>query len=504
MSDNATGIDVVQLTHDVREQISRRSGQAGQMDGQSMEDRSHITSTETLGSINDEIDGLRLQIQRGEPSPPVLRLRDRLGSSVKRRLYRFLWWQTDQIKALVALTLKRGREEKNVLDALSERIDREGPETHRLVLECKREIHKNENRLKELESAQLKLQAAEIERNVHAKVQWDAELASMRRELADLRAALEKFTEVSHRLDTQKDQLAARLAELRGRLDTETAHREQLAARLSELGLFTHQTRTSLSIQDRRLGLFLEEARKRLPGELGQDQVQGMAQEHKNHRYDTVYTAFEDVFRGSCEEIKSRQAVYLPLLEKHGIGSPAMPLLDLGCGRGEWLALLSEHGLHARGVDRNDDMVERCQSSGLAVTKGEALPYLTSLPAASLGAVTTFHMVEHMPFDDVLALVDESLRVLKPGGILILETPNPQNILVGAHTFYLDPTHLKPLPSPMLRFFVEARGFCDAHVLELQPYPETVRFPDDGKGVANRLNDYFYGPRDYAVIGRRP
>lgn len=495
MSGNAlpTSIDVVQLTQHIREQISRRSGQAAQMDVQSMEDRSHITSTETLGSINDEIDSLRSRIQGGEPSSTYLTLRDRLGSWVRRRLYRFLWWQSDQINALVALTLKRGREEKNVLDALSQSITREGPETYRQVLECKRQIHQNENRLKELESAQLKLQATEIERNVRAKVQLDAEWA-------DLRTALEKLAEISHRLDTEsahRDQLATRLAEL-------TAHKEQLATRLSELGLFTHQTRTSLSIQDRRLGLFLEEARKRLPGALGQDQVQDMAKEHRNHRYDALYTAFEDVFRGTKEEIKSRQTVYLPLLEKYGIGSPAMPLLDLGCGRGEWLALLSEHGLHARGVDRNDDMVERCQSSGLAVTKGEALPYLTSLPDASLGAVTTFHMVEHMPFDDVLALVDESLRVLKPGGILILETPNPQNILVGAHTFYLDPTHLKPLPSPMLRFFVEARGFCDAHVLELQPYPETVRFPDDGRGVANRLNDYFYGPRDYAVIGRRP
>jgi O-antigen chain-terminating methyltransferase len=113
-------------------------------------------------------------------------------------------------------------------------------------------------------------------------------------------------------------------------------------------------------------------------------------------------------------------------------------------------------------------------------------------------------MVEHMPFDTILTLVDEALRVLKPGGILILETPNPQNILVGSYTFHFDPTHLKPLPSPMLRFFVEARGFCHVQVRDLHPYPETVRVPDDGKGVAARLNDYLYGPQDYAVIGKKP
>jgi O-antigen chain-terminating methyltransferase len=113
-------------------------------------------------------------------------------------------------------------------------------------------------------------------------------------------------------------------------------------------------------------------------------------------------------------------------------------------------------------------------------------------------------MVEHLPFEATLALVDECLRILRTGGILILETPNPKNILVGAHAFHFDPSHLKPLPSPMLRFFVEARGFCDVDVWELHPYPEAVRFPDDGKGIANRLNDYFYGPQDYAVIGRKP
>jgi O-antigen chain-terminating methyltransferase len=148
-------------------------------------------------------------------------------------------------------------------------------------------------------------------------------------------------------------------------------------------------------------------------------------------------------------------------------------------------------------------MVERCKALGLPVAQGDSLLYLSSFPDASLGAVTAFHMVEHMPFDVVLTLVDESLRVLKPGGLLILETPNPANLQVGAFSFHLDPTHLKPLPSPMLRFFVEGRGFCDVHVKELHPYPEVVRFADDGRGVASRLNDYFYGPQDYAVIGRK-
>jgi SAM-dependent methyltransferase len=317
---------------------------------------------------------------------------------------------------------------------------------------------------------------------------------------------------------THKEQLGARLAEverwaheaatnradLAHRMDAESASTRQLAVRLSDLGLFTHQTRANLSIQDSRLALFIEEARKHLPRPLREEDLRDMVNDHTRHRFDSLYAAFEDVFRGTREDVKSRQSVYLPLLQEHGVGSAAMPLLDLGCGRGEWLELLGEHGLKACGVDLNEAMIDRCKSFGLEVVKADALPYLGTLPDGCMGAVTAFHMVEHMPFDVVLTLVDESLRVLKPGGLLILETPNPSNLQVAALTFHLDPTHLKPLPSIMLRFFVEGRGFCDVHVRELHPYPEVLRFADHGNGLANRLNDYFYGPQDYAVIGRRP
>jgi O-antigen chain-terminating methyltransferase len=328
----------------------------------------------------------------------------------------------------------------------------------------------------------------------------------------------ERLSTLAQRVEGESSlvgQLAGRLADfersinettgvLAQRFDGGHLQTQQLAARLSELGIFTHQTRASLSIQDRRLSLFMEEFRRQMPNPLPQEIVQTAAKQQAQHRYDSLYTAFEDVFRGTREEIKARQAIYLPLLKEHGVGSPAMPLLDLGCGRGEFLELLREHGMEARGVDLNEAMVERCQSLGLPVSHGDALPFLGTLPDACLGALTAFHMVEHMPFDVVLALVDESLRVLKQGGILILETPNPANVLVGSHTFHLDPTHLKPLPSPMLRFFVEGRGFCNVYVQELHPYPQVVRLPEDGSGIATRINDFLYGPQDYAVIGRKP
>jgi SAM-dependent methyltransferase len=291
-----------------------------------------------------------------------------------------------------------------------------------------------------------------------------------------------------------------RTVEAHGRqFDSLAARSQQISAEISNLGLLTHRNRADLSVQDRRISIFIEEARRRLPEPFDSQQVSRL-KGLDEHKYDSLYVAFEDVFRGSREEIKARQSAYLPLLERHHIGIPVMPLLDVGCGRGEWLEVLRDHHRIARGVDRNDKMVEYCRAAAFEVERGDALEYLRSLPAQSLGAVTSFHLVEHLPFETVIALVDESLRVLRPGGILILETPNPQNLLVGTHTFYLDPTHLRPLPSAMLRFFVEARGFCQVEVHELHPYDASIRFPDESI-IASRLNDYLYGSQDYAVIG---
>lgn len=496
MSTNAvqTNIDAAQLTQRIRDQLDRSANPSLVHVTEERVDRPVAGSLlESLRSADRELDSLASQLENGEPSPDELPIRGRIGLLLKRRLYRLLWWQTHQIKAITGLMIRRGRDEFNAISQLAERAVRQTGDVSQLnqsIIECKRQINESENRLRQLESAQLRLQAAEIERNVRDAAQLEANLALLRQEL-------------SGKIDEIREELTQRISGAVGQQQQEIAQREQLAARLSDLGLFTHQTRTALTLQERRLTLVMEEARKRLPEPLSCDQLQAVVNEHDNHKYDSIYVGFEDVFRGSREEIKARQSIYLPLLEENGIGSPEMPILDLGCGRGEWLESLHERDLRASGVDRNERMVDYCTSAGLQVVKSDVLPYLRTLPDASVGAVTSFHMVEHLPFGTILELVDESLRILRAGGVLILETPNPANILVGAYAFHFDPTHLKPLPSPMLRFFVEARGFCEVHVRELHPYPDSVRFPDDGKGLAKRLNDYLYGPQDYAVIGRK-
>ena len=496
MSSNAfqKNIDAAQLTERIREQLDRSSNSPLVHIAEERIDRPIAGQLlESIRSVDRELDSLASQLESGEPSPGQPNLRGRIGTLLKRRLYRLLWWQTQQIKALTALVMRQGQDELNAISELSERSTRQTADIRQLsqsIAECKRQIKESEERLRQLESAQLRLQAAEIERNVKGAAQLETTVASVRQEIND------KLTEMRRELTQRIDGAV-------GQQQQETAQREQFADRLSELGLFTHQTRTALTLQERRLTLFIDEARKQLPEALSSDQVRQMVNQHDDHKYDSSYVAFEDVFRGSREEIKARQSIYLPLLEENGIGSVEMPILDVGCGRGEWLELLRERDLRASGVDRNERMVDHCISAGLQVIKSDVLLYLRTLPDASLGAVTSFHMVEHLPFETILALVDESLRVLRAGGFLILETPNPANILVGSYAFHFDPTHLKPLPGPMLRFFVESRGFCDVHIRELHPYPDSVRFPDDGKGMAKRLNDYLYGPQDYAVIGRK-
>ena len=118
--------------------------------------------------------------------------------------------------------------------------------------------------------------------------------------------------------------------------------------------------------------------------------------------------------------------------------------------------------------------------------------------------MTAFHVVEHLPFRVILDLLDQAVRVLKPGGVLILETPNPANLIVGANSFYLDPSHIRPLPSELLRFAVESRGFCHVETVPLHPLEDCYRLEETGNGAAKLLNDLVCSARDYAIIAERP
>ena len=248
---------------------------------------------------------------------------------------------------------------------------------------------------------------------------------------------------------------------------------------------------------ERRLALLLEEARKRLPAPMDERQISAIVSKLEGLDA-SQYADFEDIFRGTREDIKNRQAAYLPYLKKAPGRGAARPILDVGCGRGEFLEMLHENGHEGTGVDSNPNMVERCRELGLQVERADGLEYLRRSKAGHYAAVTAFHVVEHVPHPRLLALLDEAFRALRSGGLLILETPNPKNLIVGASNFYMDPTHLNPIPPEQLRFVVEARGFVNAEIKPMHPVPEYAR--PAGVEIPDYLAELLYGPQDYAVV----
>ncbi len=320
-------------------------------------------------------------------------------------------------------------------------------------------------------------------------------------------AALQALVERLAHDSAQAAQTTARLEELvankQHRLEELDAKIDAVELTWRAQGHKMDQLRIAVSLQERRLTLLLEEARKRLPKPLDAEQLQAFTDELP-HVADAGHLGFEDAFRGSREEIKERVSIYVPKLRAAEAGTDGAPIVDLGCGRGELLEVLREHGLKASGVDNNEAAIDKCRELKLDVVRGDIFEALRKFPDGSLGGLTALHVVEHLPFPLVLRLLDETLRVLRPGGIAIYETPNPTNILVGASNFYIDPTHRNPVHPQTLRYLVEARGMIRVETMMLHPFPPEMRLPEADSPAARIINEHFFGPQDYAVVGRRP
>lgn len=217
---------------------------------------------------------------------------------------------------------------------------------------------------------------------------------------------------------------------------------------------------------------------------------------------DSFYLAFENRFRGDEATLRQRLSYYLPLLEAvEPLQRGLLPLVDIGCGRGEWLQMLPE-GCARLGVDLNAMNVAACRERGLVAEQADALRWLASQPAASVAVISAFHVIEHLRFEQLNTLLDECLRVLAPGGMLIFETPNPENLITAATHFHTDPTHLHPLPPAFTEFFVQFKGFAEVTIHRLNPIPREYALDEDSE-VARRCDALFYGPQDYAVTARR-
>lgn len=218
---------------------------------------------------------------------------------------------------------------------------------------------------------------------------------------------------------------------------------------------------------------------------------------------DSFYHRLENRYRGSVEEIADRLRIYLPDVEAAVLRTGGKPVMDIGCGRGEWLGLLKRAGIDGFGVDTNAVQIEAAKEQGLDVRLGDALRALADQPDNSLALISAHHLVEHLPFDAVAWIAREAGRVLAPGGVLLFETPHTRNVLVGATTFHTDPTHLKPMPEQVLTVLFDTAGFDPVEVRALNPherFSEFLQMPDFNDELAFLL----FGPQDLAVLGTKP
>lgn len=210
-----------------------------------------------------------------------------------------------------------------------------------------------------------------------------------------------------------------------------------------------------------------------------------------------VYALFEERFRGSPAKIAEGQRFYLDLLR----GVPG-PVLDVGCGRGEFLRLLEEAGMAAGGIESNAVCAEACRREGLDVEEGDALELLGRRPAGKLGAVVAFQVVEHWSPEVILRFLQEARRALAPGGLFVAETINSDSIS-ALRAFYLDPTHVRPVPPEAFRFLAEAAGFTDVRIEYRSPLPASERL-EERSDNERKLNALLFGAQDYALVGRAP
>lgn len=227
----------------------------------------------------------------------------------------------------------------------------------------------------------------------------------------------------------------------------------------------------------------------------------------------SAYAAFENRFRRSDEALASRFAKHAG---EFAITPPGSAILDLGCGRGEFLQALAKSGRKGRGVESNASAVAACQAKGLDVVRGDLIEFLKSVESGSVGGVFAAQVAEHLPPPVLQALLVEAHRVLVKGGLLILETVNPRSVTGLLEVFNRDLTHQKPLHPETLSFLASAAGFADVRVEMLSPVEplSQLRRIDGGSAVpanvvevfnenVDRLNALLYGSLEYALHARR-
>lgn len=206
------------------------------------------------------------------------------------------------------------------------------------------------------------------------------------------------------------------------------------------------------------------------------------------------YSRFAERFRGTDEEIRRNMEFYRPIF------AGKENVLDIGCGRGEFLDVMREAGVPARGIDLGEECIQQCRDQGLQAEVADLFPFLAAQPDEEFDGILSSQVVEHLPPDRLPEMIRLCATKLRRGGVLALETPNPECLAIFATYFYLDPTHTRPMPHQYLQFCMEEAGLTGIEVHRLNPavdtMPELASLPTD-------FRERFFGGLDYAIIGRK-
>lgn len=223
----------------------------------------------------------------------------------------------------------------------------------------------------------------------------------------------------------------------------------------------------------------------------------------ENRLPDEWYVSFENKFRGETSQITERLKNYINLFEGK------KKVIDLGCGRGEFLQLMRENNIPAQGVDTNRSMVDICQNNGLDVSQKDCLEMLESQTEESIGGIFASQLVEHLSLKTLYKLINIAYSKLEKDGILVLESVNPLTLGVFCYGFYIDPTHTKPIHPAMLRFMAEEAGFTVDPVGFLSEFPAEYKFKiceemnQYETDIAKKLNEQMFGAQDYYLVCRK-